>query len=137
MSSNKKESNNNALMMTLLKGRTFIVLIVFSFAGCGGTNEDPPKSFEESKIRSELVGQWGMTTKDGAQNSKIGYIFNEDGTATSVAFGPGADGTYVIEEDKVVLTYESGDKVTFIYEYEDGIFRMKLEDAEWWNLYKL
>ena len=27
MSSNKKESNNNALMMTLLKGRTFIVLI--------------------------------------------------------------------------------------------------------------
>ena len=28
MSSNKKESNKNALMMTLLKGRTFIVLIV-------------------------------------------------------------------------------------------------------------
>ena len=93
-----------------------VVLIVFSLASCGGTNEDSPKSFDKSKIKSELVGQWGSTTKDGTKNANIGYIFNEDGTASSVAFGPGADGTYVIEEGKIILTYESGQKATFIYE---------------------
>lgn len=113
---------------------TLVVLIVFSLASCG---ETPKESFDDSKVKSELVGQWGTTTKDGTKNSSIGYIFNEDGTASSVAFGPGADGTYVIEEGKVILTYESGQKATFIYEYDDGNFQLKLESAEWWNLYKL
>lgn len=113
---------------------TLVVLIVFSLAGCGETSKN---TFDESKVKSELVGQWGTTTKDGTKNANIGYIFNEDGTASSVAFGPGADGTYVIEEGKIILTYESGNTATFIYEYEDGSFKLKLENTEWWNLYKL
>lgn len=119
--------------MKRISAISLIVLIVFSLVGCGETKE----AFDESKVQSNLVGQWGTTTEDGTKNAKIGYIFNTDGTASSVAFGPGADGTYVIEEGKVILTFESGNKVTFIYEYEDGNFKLKLESSEWWNLYKL
>lgn len=115
-----------------MKKRVFafllVVLTVSSLAAC---------SASESKVRSELVGKWGMVDKDGEKSTLVGWVFYSDGTCASlVVDSTAAEGTYVIESGKIVLTYDSGHTTYFEYKFENGELKLKGEDAQWWNMYK-
>ena len=110
-----------------------VMVMMASFFGCASNGS---KVKNEEEIKSALVGKWGTQTKDGEKNKNIGWIFNADGTASSFAFGAGAKGTYVIEDGKIALTYESGDTTYFVYSFADGELKLKGEDSSWWNMWK-
>jgi len=110
-----------------------VMVIMASFFGCA-SNSSGVKN--EKEIKSALVGTWGTQTQDGVKNKNIGWVFNADGTASSFAFGAGAKGTYVIEEGKIILTYESGDSTHFVYSFSNGELKLKGESSGWWNMWK-
>ena len=108
-----------------------VFVLLFSVVGCG---ESGPT---EEEIKDELVGKWCLTSNDGTLNRTMGWIFYEDGIACSYVVEPASYGKYEIREDRVYLTYDNGASTYFEFAFEDGEFKLKGEDSEWWNLTKI
>ena len=106
-----------------------VAVLVFSVVGCASAPS-------EDTIKKALVGKWGTQTADGQKVSGLGYGFNADGTGYLFMESVKNTGTYVIENGKIVLTFDSGSVSTFIYEYKDGELKLKTDKSEHWNLWK-
>ena len=95
-----------------------VVIMVLTFVSCGnsgnnGGDKGNDKQQQEQQQQQGLVGEWYY-------NDNTYYIFNEDGTGSSTAYGVLVGNfTYSVGDGKLTLNYEGFTEPT--------IFNIKVE----------
>ena len=125
---------------------SLIIVVLFSLFGCANTGGDDTgnrsKVKNEKSIRHALVGKWTNQTADGVILDHLLYVFYADGTVITgtknvIESGGGNVATYVLEEGRIIVTYESGNSMCYIYSFYAGELKLKTESASHWNMCKL
>lgn len=125
---------------------TLSIVFLFSFFGCASIGDDATETKSQIKneksIRHALVGKWTNQTADGVILDHLLYVFYADGTVITgtknvIESGGGNVATYVLEEGRIIVTYESGDSMCYIYSFYAGELKLKTESASHWNMCKL
>lgn len=114
-------------VLSLVFSILLCVGLCVSFSNCSGDNE-------LSKVRKELKS-YSWIYKDSGWGTTEIFSFENDGQYTSIFYVGSntsntvtSEGTYVVEEDEIIMTNSEGNNFSIEYSFEDGNLELTREN---------